>query len=84
MVTNKSIDEIKKEYPDQWVLLKIEEKDFPTCGEVILSSKDYLELCYKGSELPKNILTSILFTGESPKRRKWLKFSHLKENQKTI
>jgi hypothetical protein len=80
-----NIEEIKQNYPNEWVLLKVEEESMqPTYGEVLFHSKDYLELCYKGSEIAKNILTTILFTGEQSKRRKWLKATRLQEAAKTI
>lgn len=37
-------------------------------GNVLLHGKDFLELCYKGSELPKNYLTTLYFTGERLKK----------------
>lgn len=76
----KTIEEIRKEFPNQWVLLKINEiTKIPTSGEVLLSNKDYLELCYKSSELTKDHYTTIVFTSETNKTQKWLKFSHLQE-----
>ena len=81
-----SIDEIKKQFPDEWILLKIEESDAtsPKNGEVLLHGKDYLELCYKSSDVAKNVLTTIIFTGASTKNRKWLKSIRLQDSQKMI
>jgi hypothetical protein len=82
-----TINEIKAQYPDEWVLLSLTNSDVvvrPDKGSVLLHSKDYLELCYKASEIAKNIVTTILFTGEPTKNRKWLKSTILREKPKTI
>ncbi len=82
-----TIEEIKMQYPDEWVLLALDNSDVlkrPESGSVLLHSKDYLELCYKASEIAKNIVTTILFTGEASKNRKWLKSTILQEKPKTI
>lgn len=83
-----TIAEIKAQYPDQWVLLAVADdynsKKQLEQGVVLLHGKDYLELCYKGSEIAKNQLTTILFTGEKNKNRKWLKSIRLQETPKTI
>lgn len=74
-----TIDEIKNKFPDEWILLRLSEIQTETGthnkmgGVVLWHSKDYLELCYKGSEIAKNILTKIFFTGEQTPTRKWLK-----------
>lgn len=76
-----TLSEIQKIYPDQWILLGVENDTLPLMpekGVVILHGKDYLELCYKASEIAKNRLTTIFYTGEKTnKRRKWLKATHL-------
>ena len=82
-----TINEIKARYPDEWVLIALPNSDIlerPDKGEVLLHSKDYLELCYKASEIAKNIVTTIFFTGEPVKNRKWLKSTILREKPKTI
>lgn len=83
-----TIAEIKTQYPEQWVLLVVpDDYDSKTQlekGTVLLYGKDYLELCYKGSEIAKNRLTTIIFTGEKNKNRKWLKSIRLQETPKTI
>jgi hypothetical protein len=73
-----TIDQIKTQYPNEWVLLSVEggEKR-PEKGSVLLHGKDYLELCYKASDVAKGYLTMILFTGETTKKRKWLKSTRL-------
>jgi hypothetical protein len=81
-----TIDQIRKQYPDEWVLVRIDEAtkaSRPDRGSVLLHGKDYLEICYKGSEIAKNYLTTILFTGETNKNRKWPKSTRLRENPKT-
>ncbi|MFN0201662.1 MAG: hypothetical protein ACKVTZ_09085 [Bacteroidia bacterium] len=75
-----TIAEIKKMYPDEWVLLGIESDTLPKMpekGSVILHGKDYLELCYKASEVAKNLLTTMFYTGTTKKTRKWLKSTRL-------
>ena len=82
-----TIDQIKLNYPDEWVLLRLEESQAntrPEKGSVLLHGKDYLEICYKGSEIAKDFLTTLLFTGTTTKNRKWLKSIRLNENPKTI
>jgi hypothetical protein len=82
-----TIEEIKTQYPDEWVLLALDNSDVlkrPESGSVLLHSKDYLELCYKASEIAKNIVTTILFTGEASKNGKWLKSTILQEKPKMI
>ena len=83
-----TIAEIKAQYPDQWVLVAVagdyDSKQELEKGNVLLYGKDYLELCYKGSEIAKNQLTTIIFTGEKNKNRKWLKSIRLQETPKTI
>ena len=71
-----TINQIKQLYPDEWVLLRLEESENntrPEKGSVLLHGKDYLEICYKGSEIAKYFLTTLLFTGTTTKNRKWLK-----------
>ena len=76
-----TFEEIKKLYPDEWVLLDMSEGTSTTnlSDVVLFHSKDYLELCYKGSEIAPNILTKTIYTGEQNHNRKWLKASHLKD-----
>jgi hypothetical protein len=70
---------LKMEYPNEWVLLKYANTDEIQDGiaDVLLHSKDYLELCYKGSELQGNFIKKIYYTGEKSNNRKWLKLSRL-------
>lgn len=77
----KTWPEIRAAYPDEWVLIGLSKSREPgeNKGEVLLHGKDYLELCYKGSELPKGRMTKIVFTGEKPHMRKWLKLKVLKD-----
>jgi hypothetical protein len=76
-----SFEEIKKLYPDEWILLRLSDvmsaKNLR--GIILFHSKDYLELCYKGSEIAQNILTKTFYTGESKQNRKWLKATRLKD-----
>ena len=81
-----TLDEIKKQFPDEWILLNVSSQNqLPdTKGIVLWHSKDYLELCYKGSEIAKDILTKTIYTGEQQTSRKWLKATRLKEQAQTI
>jgi hypothetical protein len=73
-----TIEQIKTQYPNEWVLLSVEESEKrPEKGSVLLHGKDYLELCYKASDISKGYLTTILFTGKTTKKRKWLKSTRL-------
>jgi len=81
-----TINEIKALYPNEWVLLSVENSEhLARCdrGVVLLHGKDYLELCYKASEIAKDILTTILFTGAPAQNCKWLKTIRLPETPKT-
>ena len=81
-----TLDRIKTAYPNEWVLVgieNIEESDL-LVGKVLLHGKDYLELCYKSSELSKNTLTTIIYTGQQSQNRKWLKATRLKEKPTMI
>ena len=73
----KTIEEIKAAYPNEWVLLGNPETDLATVksGILLFHSKDYLEVCYKGSELGADYKSrTIIYTGETQqKNRKWLK-----------
>ncbi len=75
-----SFDEIKKLYPDEWILLGLSDTlSTPNpSGIILFHSKDYLELCYKGSEIAQDILTKTIYTGEKKQNRKWLKATRLK------
>ena len=80
-----SFDEIKKMYPDEWILLGLSSAVSTTkpSGILLFHSKDYLELCYKGSEIAPNILTKTFYTGEQQQNRKWLKATRLKDQLPT-
>lgn len=77
------IDEIKKAYPDQWVLIGNPTLRNPQSngtlvnrlisGIVLLSNKDKRELAYQAKDLVKNYdETACIFTGEIPKNRIFL------------
>jgi len=78
-------DEIKVLFPDEWVLLAVKDAKVATLksGVVLLHGKDYLEICYKGSEIAKEQLTTIFYTGEKPKNRKWVSLTRLSETIQT-
>ena len=79
-----TIDEIKAQYPDQWVLVgnpQMREDNFVGAviqkiidGIVIYHSKDKREIAYKIKELRNGFnKVACVFTGEMPKNRKfWL------------
>ena len=81
-----TFEEIKKQYPDEWILLGLSHVTHTTnlTGVVLFHGKDYLELCYKGSEIASNILTKTFYTGEQHDNRKRLKASRLKDLPTTI
>jgi hypothetical protein len=72
-----AIQEIKAKYPNEWVLLGNPKTVLATVqsGILLFHGKDYLEVCYKGSELGANYDSrTIIYTGETQqKNRKWLK-----------
>jgi hypothetical protein len=78
------IADIKAAYPDEWVLLgdPVIETTTVESGVILYHSKDYLEVCYKGSELgaPYNLQT-IVYTGISQQKTmaKWWRAVRLKE-----
>lgn len=79
-----TIEEIKTQYPDQWVLVgnpQMREGNFvgPLIrkiigGIVLFHSKDKRELGYKAVEIAQSVEeTACIYTGEIPKNRKfWL------------
>lgn len=81
-----SYNEIKAFFPNEWVLLAIEDARIAALksGVVLLHSKDYLEIRYKGSEIAKKRLTTIFFTGEKPRHRKWVSLTHLSETPQIL
>jgi hypothetical protein len=74
-----TIEEIKNLFPDEWILLSLPNDATAQNdkGVVLFHSKDYLELCYKGSEIAPHKLTKIFYTGEQKQNRKWLKATRL-------
>jgi len=71
-----SFDEIKKLYPDQWVVLgnPVIENVRVVSGIVLMHGIDKREMAYLGRELVKNYKTfTVRYTGQFPKGRKiWL------------
>jgi hypothetical protein len=78
-----TIEEIKAQYPDQWVLVGDPELTPPNIlgsiinklisGVVLFATKDRREIGYKGREMREGYeRVTIIFTGEIPKNRKWL------------
>jgi hypothetical protein len=79
-----TINEIKTQYPDEWVLVANPNlggnETFGTIikkiigGIVLLHSKDKHEVAYKGREARQGYdSVTLIFTGEIPKKRKfWL------------
>ena len=78
-----SIDQIKAQYPDQWILVGNPELSEPEVngsilsklirGVVLFASKDKRELAYKAADLRKNVdTTACIYTGEIPKDRLFL------------
>ncbi len=70
--TYKTFDELKKLYPDEWVLLGNPQiKDTAVLGgEVLYHSKDKKEVCYIGRDKTAGYSTvTIAYTGDLKKRR---------------
>lgn len=83
-----TIEEIKAAYPNEWILLGNPQTVLANVlsGILLFHGKDYLEVCYKGSELGANYDSrTIIFTGETKqKNRKWLKAIRLDAPTPTI
>ena len=78
-----TINQIKMQYPDQWVLVANPElKDFDVLeaiinklvsGIVLFASKDKREIAYKAKDLREGYEgITCVYTGEMPQNRKWL------------
>lgn len=70
--TYTTIDELKKIYPDEWVLLGNPQiKDTSVLGGVVLyHSKDKKEVCYIGRDKTTNYPSvTIVYAGDLKKRR---------------
>jgi hypothetical protein len=80
-----SYEQVQTLYPNEWVLLHVLSEETDTkSGFILYHSKDYLELCYKSSEIAKELLTRIIYTGKPKSNRKGLKAIRLSETPKTI
>lgn len=75
-----TIEEIKAQYPDQWVLVGNPELDNPNTlgsivskfvrGVVLFANKDKKEIAYSAKDYRKGCTTyTCIFTGEIPKNR---------------
>ncbi len=78
-----SIEQIKKQYPDQWILIGNPELSNPDVngsilsklirGIVLFASKDKREIAYKAADLKKDVdTTACIYTGEMPENRLFL------------
>ncbi len=78
-----SIEQIKKQYPDQWILIGNPELSDPDVngsilsklirGIVLFASKDKREIAYKAADFKKTVdTTACIYTGEIPKNRLFL------------
>jgi hypothetical protein len=78
-----TIEEIKTQYPDQWVLIGNPELNDPEIngsiisklahGIVLCTSKDKREIGFKAKEVRHQVATTAcVFTGEIPKNRVFL------------
>ena len=71
--THKAFSEVKKLYPDEWVLLGNPEMENTTVlgGVVLYHSKDKKEVCYIGRDKTANFSTvTIAFAGDLKQHRK--------------
>jgi len=75
--------QIKKEYPDQWILIGNPELSNPEVngsilskllrGIVLFASKDKREIAYKASDFTDTVdTTACVYTGDIPKNRLFL------------
>lgn len=87
MKTPLSVDQLKQQYPDEWLLLGDPEfaNTHPLAGVLLAHSHDYLELCYQSSDLTKGVANStIIYTGQpKTQNRQWLRAIRLNEPPKT-
>jgi hypothetical protein len=78
-----TVEQIKVQYPDQWVLIGNPLLDDPNTlgsiisklvsGVVLLGSKDKREIGYRAKELRQGYESvTCVYTGEIPQNRKWL------------
>jgi hypothetical protein len=78
-----TLDQIKEQYPDQWVLIGDPELREPEVGmpitdnllraAVLFASKDPRDLGYKASSVRGDSQTiTYFYTGEMPQNRRWL------------
>ena len=78
-----SIEQIKKQYPNQWVLVGNPELSDPEVngsivsklnkGIVLFASKDKREIAYKAADLKKSVdTTACIYTGKLSKNRLFL------------
>ena len=68
-----SFEELKKQYPDEWVLLGNPEMENTSIlgGVVLFHSKDKKEVCYIGRDKTEDYLTvTIAFAGDMKQHRK--------------
>ena len=72
--TPRSIDDIKKSYPDEWILLGNPEEDKyeqTISGVVLYHSPDKREVCYLGKPLVKNYdKVELFFNRVTPHRER--------------
>ena len=72
-----TFEQLKEQFPDEWLLLANPEfkNAKPTRGVLLAHGRDYLELCYQSQGLTAGYQDStIVFTGEpQTNNRKWLR-----------
>ena len=82
-----TFDQLKAQFPDEWLLLANPEFENakPVKGQLLAHGRDYLELCYQSQALAAGFRDStIVFTGEpQTHHRKWLKAIRLTDPPKT-
>ena len=69
-----TIDEVKKSYPDEWILLGNpeinEQKQAILSGVLLYHSPDKREVCYLGRPLTKDYKTTAMFFNRVTPRKK--------------
>jgi hypothetical protein len=71
-----TLTELKKQFPDEWVLIgDPKEEDGDINGSLILHNKNKRELANQFIKIQHNFSQTILrFTGNKPSIHKWLRF----------
>ena len=81
-----TLEQLKEQFPAEWVLLQDPkfEGNKPVSGILLSHGKDYLQLCYESAAIAKGLKKTIFYTGEpQTNNRKWLRAIRLTDPTKT-